>query len=74
MSILESAWFVVALLIIVIILSTDPKTNSGVSQSNQMTMFFSSISDSQLFLRRFTWLMIFVFIFLSILLSYFNEI
>ena len=74
MSILESAWFVVALLIIVIILSTDPKTNSGVSQSNQMTMFFSSISDSQIFLRRFTWLMIFVFLFLSILLSYFNEI
>ena len=74
MSILESAWFVVALFIIVIILSTDPKTNSGVSQSNQMTMFFTSVSDSQLFLRRFTWLMIFVFIFLSILLSYFNEI
>ena len=74
MSILESAWFVVALLIILIILSTDPKTNSGVSQSNQMTMFFTSVSDSQLFLRRFTWLMIFVFIFLSILLSYFNEI
>lgn len=74
MSILEITWFSVALLIIFIILSTDPKSNSGGAQSNQMTMFFSSVSDTQIFVRRFTWLMIFVFLFLSILLSYFNEI
>ncbi len=72
MSLIEIFWFLTIILIIFIILSTDPKSSISGAQNNQLTMLFTSASEGQNFLRKFTWLAIIIFLILTVLLSYFN--
>ena len=72
MTILESIWFVTTILIVGLILSSDPKSESTGSGSNQLSLIFTSTSDGQKALRTFTWFLISIFFTLSILLSYLN--
>ena len=66
---LENVWFLSVITIIGIILSTSPKTSIG-SQRNQFNMIFTSTSDSQNFIRPFTWFMIATFYLTTLVLSY----
>lgn len=71
MNILESIWILTTVLIILSILSTDPKSSSTGSSNNQLSLIFTSTSDGQKALRNFTWLLISIFFTSSILLSYY---
>jgi len=68
----EKVWFAIVLILIAIILSTDPKTSIGGAQKNQLNMLFSSASDSQNFLRTFTWIVIATFYITTLLLCYYG--
>nr|YP_009550158.1 Ycf47 [Tisochrysis lutea]YP_009873549.1 hypothetical chloroplast RF47 [Isochrysis galbana]AUM82466.1 Ycf47 [Tisochrysis lutea]QKW88432.1 hypothetical chloroplast RF47 [Isochrysis galbana] len=72
MSIYENIWIVTSLLIIIIILSTDPKSSTSNIGDNTISFMFSSITESQKFLRNFSWFLIVTFYFLTVLINYFN--
>nr|YP_010393405.1 hypothetical chloroplast RF47 [Gephyrocapsa oceanica]YP_010393625.1 hypothetical chloroplast RF47 [Gephyrocapsa ericsonii]YP_010393735.1 hypothetical chloroplast RF47 [Gephyrocapsa parvula]YP_277353.1 hypothetical chloroplast RF47 [Emiliania huxleyi]AAX13852.1 hypothetical chloroplast RF47 [Emiliania huxleyi]AEI29514.1 hypothetical chloroplast RF47 [Emiliania huxleyi]UPY82414.1 hypothetical chloroplast RF47 [Emiliania huxleyi]UPY82744.1 hypothetical chloroplast RF47 [Emiliania huxleyi]UP len=72
MSIYENVWILISLVIIVLILSTDPKSSTNSIGNNNITLMFSSISESQKFIRNFSWILIVAFYFLTVLLSYLN--
>ena len=71
MNILECIWFVLSILIIGIILSSDPKNTTSGSNNNQLSLIFTSTSDGQKALRSFTWVLVSIFLTLSVLLSYY---
>ena len=72
MSIIENIWILTTLVIIVFVLSTDPKTpSSGGSENNQLSMLFSSVSEGQKSIRTFIWILITCFYVLSLLTSYY---
>ena len=71
MNILESIWFITIILLVGIILSTDPKSASNGSGDGQLSLIFTSTSDGQKALRSFTWVLVSIFLTLSILLSYY---
>jgi protein translocase SecG subunit len=64
MAILNNLWIITSLLIIGIILATDPK--SSTRGSNNLTMLFSSVSESQQFVRNLTWALISTFYILTL--------
>jgi protein translocase SecG subunit len=69
---LESLWFITALLIITIVLLVDPKSSSmGVGNSSVLRAF-SSPRSGQDFIYRFSAVLISCFLFLTVLLSYIN--
>ena len=72
MNAIEIFWFFTVIIIIITILSTDPKSSISGAQNNQLTMLFSNVSDGQNFIRKFTWLAVIAFFILTVLLSYFN--
>lgn len=69
---LENVWFILIFTIVTIILSTDPKASITGSQNDQLNTLFSSTSDSQKFVRMFTWLLIATFYTTTLLLSYYS--
>jgi protein translocase SecG subunit len=71
MGILESIWFITIVLLVGIILSTDPKSANNGSGGNQLSLIFTSTSDGQKALRSFTWVLVSIFLTLSVLLSYY---
>ena len=68
MTIIENLWIILTIIIIVFILSTDPKTSS--SQTNQANII-SSVSEGQKSIRTLIWFFISCFYVLSLLISYY---
>lgn len=64
MEILTNLWIVISILIVSIILATDPK--SATRGSNNLTMLFSSVTESQQFVRNLTWALISIFYILTL--------
>lgn len=71
MALLEKLWVLINILIVLIILLTDPKTSSLTGTwSNQISSAFVSASDGQKFIKQFNWILIATFFLLTVLLSY----
>ena len=70
MSILEKVWILVGIIIIFIILSTDPKSSISGASNQQLASLFSNASDGQKFIKQFNWLLIAIFFVLTLGLSY----
>jgi|TARA_B110000902_G_scaffold231868_1_gene274452 protein translocase SecG subunit len=70
--VLESIWFIIALLIIAIVLLVDPKSSSMGSGNSSVLRAFSSPRSGQSFIYRFSAVLISSFFILTILLSYIN--
>jgi len=70
MNILEKGWFFIAILIIGIVLSVDPKSSITGSSNNSVLGMFSSPSSGQQFIYRFSAVVIASFFLLSLGLSY----
>jgi protein translocase SecG subunit len=70
--VLESIWFIIALLVIAIVLLVDPKSSSMGSGNSSVLRAFSSPRSGQSFIYRFSALLIASFFILTILLSYIN--
>jgi protein translocase SecG subunit len=71
MSIYENIWVLVSVLLIVIILSTDPKSSTG-NTGNNIAQMFSSTTESRKFARTFSWLLIIAFYILTFITNYLN--
>ena len=69
MSLLESSWFLISSLIIVIVLLVDPKNSLTGSTSNAVLGFFSSPSSGQQFIYKFSAVLILSFFVLTTVLS-----
>jgi protein translocase SecG subunit len=72
MSIYENIWVLVSVLLIVIILSTDPKSSTGNTGNNNIAQMFSSTTESRKFARTFSWLLIIAFYILTLITNYLN--
>ena len=69
MSILESLWLLTGLLIIFLILLTDPKSASRGFGSNELTVLFSSVTEGQKFIRNLTWILILSFVIVTLMIN-----
>ena len=69
MSLLESSWFLISSLIIVIVLLVDPKSSLAGSSSNAVLGLFSSPSSGQQFIYKFSAVLILSFFVLTTVLS-----
>ena len=69
MSLLESSWFLISILIIVIVLILDPKSSITGSSTNSVLGLFSSASSGQKFIYNFSAILILLFFVLTTLLS-----
>ena len=72
MDILESIWFIISFLIIVIVLLVDPKSSMVGSNTNAVLGLFSSPSSGQQFIYRLSAILISLFFILSVVLSFNN--
>ena len=72
MSLLESSWFLISSLIIIIVLIVDPKSSLSGSNTNAVLGLFSSPSSGQQFIYRFSAVLIFAFFALTTVLSLSN--
>jgi protein translocase SecG subunit len=72
MSLLESSWFLISSLIIIIVLLVDPKSSLSGSNTNAVLGLFSSPSSGQQFIYRFSAVLIFAFFALTTVLSLSN--
>jgi len=69
MNLVESSWFIIASLIIIIILLVDPKSSVLGSNTNAVLGLFSSPTSGQQFIYKFSALLILFFYILTTLLS-----
>jgi len=69
MSLLESSWFLISSLIIVIVLLVDPKSSLAGSDTNAVLGLFSSPSSGQQFIYNFSAVLILSFFILTTVLS-----
>ena len=69
MGLLESSWFLVSTLIIVIVLLVDPKSSLAGSNTNAVLGLFSSPSSGQQFIYNFSAVLIVIFFVLTTVLS-----
>ena len=67
---IESLWFIVALLVIAIVLLVDPKSSSVGSGGSSVLRAFSSPRSGQNFIYRLSAILIASFLILTILISY----
>ena len=72
MDLLESSWFLISSLIIIIVLLVDPKSSLAGSNTNAVLGLFSSPSSGQQFIYRFSAVLIFAFFALTTVLSLSN--
>jgi len=72
MSLLESTWFLVSTLIIVIVLLLDPKSSVTGSNTNAVLGLFSSPTSGQRFIYNFSAVLILLFFVLTTILSLSN--
>ena len=69
---IEKIWVLVNILIIFIILLTDPKSSINGTLGNQLSTIFASASDSQKFIKQFNWILVAIFYMSTLTLSYFS--
>jgi protein translocase SecG subunit len=69
MILLEKIWVLVGILILFIILSTDPKSSSSSANKSQISALFASASDKQTLLNQLNWTLIIIFFILTLSLS-----
>ena len=69
MTLLESGWFLIASLIILIVLLVDPKSSLAGSSSNAVLGLFSSPSSGQQFIYNLSAVLIVLFFILTTVLS-----
>ena len=69
MNFLESSWFLISSLIIVIVLLVDPKSSLAGSDTNAVLGLFSSPSSGQQFIYNFSAVLIVFFFILTTILS-----
>ena len=69
MNITQNLWIFISLLIIFLILVTDPKSSSRGFGSNELSMLFSSVTEGQKFIRNLTWGLIVSFIILTLVIN-----
>jgi protein translocase SecG subunit len=69
MSLLESSWFLISTLIIVIVMLVDPKSSLAGSSANSVLGLFSSPTSGQQFIYNFSAVLILLFFVLTIALS-----
>ena len=69
MSIIESLWILIGLLIIFLILLTDPKSAARGFGSNELTILFSSVTEGQAFIRNVTWSLIALFVIFTLVIN-----
>ena len=69
MRIVESLWILIGSLIIFLILLTDPKSAARGLGNNELTVFFSSVTEGQAFIRNFTWSLIAAFTILTLYIN-----
>jgi len=69
MDVIESIWFIVSFLIILIVLLVDPKSSMVGSSTNAILGLFSSPSSSQQFIYNLSAVLIFLFFVLTTVLS-----
>ena len=68
MNLLESFWFLVAFLLIIIVLLTDPKSSiTGASTNPMVGKMFSSPRSGQKFVYQFSGLLVTIFLILTVL-------
>ena len=72
MTLLEKIWILVSISIILIILSTDPKSSISGTWGNQLSTVFASASDGQNFIKQLNWVLITAFFLITVSLSYFG--
>ena len=70
MSLLESSWFLVAILIIAIVLLIDPKSSTTGSGTNQILGGFATPSSEQKFIYRISAILIAIFFLLTTIISF----
>ena len=69
MTLLESGWFLIASLIILIVLLVDPKSSLAGSSNNAVLGLFSSLSSGQQFIYNLSAVLIVLFFILTTVLS-----
>jgi protein translocase SecG subunit len=69
MVLLEKIWVLVGVLILFIILSTDPKSSSSSADKLQISALFASANDKQTLLNKLNWTLIIIFFILTLSLS-----
>jgi protein translocase SecG subunit len=69
MILLEKIWVLVGILIIFIILSTDPKSSGSTTNSPKISALFASASDKKTLLNQLNWTLIILFFTLTLSLS-----
>ena len=67
MDLIESSWFLISFLIIVIVLLVDPKSSISGSTNSSVLGAFSSPSSGQKFIYQFSGVLITVFFILTVL-------
>ena len=70
MTIIKNLWIVLTLLIILFVLTTDPKTSPS-GESNNQSNILSSVSEEQKSIRTIAQILIFCFYVLSLLINYY---
>ena len=66
---LENIWLMATIVLIMVILLQDPKSASSGVSNNQLSMLFNSAPKSQKLLRTFTWLLVFAFFIITIIIN-----
>jgi protein translocase SecG subunit len=69
MDLVASSWSVVSIMIILIILATDPKSSASGNRSEDFVSFFENRTRNQQFIRRLTWSLIGGFYLLTIVMN-----
>jgi protein translocase SecG subunit len=69
MILLEKIWVLVGVLILFIILSTDPKSPGSSASGSQISALFASASDKKTLLNQLNWTLITIFFILTLSLS-----
>jgi protein translocase SecG subunit len=69
MNLIESSWFLISFLIILIVLATDPKSSLTGSSKNVVLGLFSSPTSGQQFIYNFSAVLIILFFVLTTVLS-----
>jgi protein translocase SecG subunit len=69
MILLEKIWFLLGVLILFIILSTDPKSSINSANKSQISALFASTNDKQTLLNQINWILIIIFFILTLSLS-----
>jgi len=72
MGLVGTIWFIIAILIIFLILATDPKSASSNIGGENLTSLFNNQTEGRNFIRNLTWFLIAGFYLCTIVMNYIN--